>query len=88
MPIYEYDCANCSHHFETIRGFSDEPLINCPVCGEATLQKLISVSAFHLKGTGWYKPSVESKVQGSQDKQQDAKSIASTTKPEDNSDKK
>lgn len=54
MPIYEYQCTACGHHFDTIQSFKDEALIHCPVCGEASLKKLISAPAFHLKGTGWY----------------------------------
>lgn len=54
MPIYEYQCAGCGHHFEAIQSFKEEALIQCPVCGESSLKKLISAPAFHLKGTGWY----------------------------------
>lgn len=54
MPIYEYACQACGHKFDTIQNFSDEPLTDCPVCQEPTLKKLISASAFHLKGSGWY----------------------------------
>ena len=54
MPIYEYQCTACGHHFDTIQTFKEEALIHCPVCGEPTLKKLISAPAFHLKGTGWY----------------------------------
>jgi putative FmdB family regulatory protein len=54
MPIYEYQCTACGHHFDTIQTFKDEALVHCPVCNEPKLQKLISAPAFHLKGTGWY----------------------------------
>lgn len=54
MPIYEYKCGSCSHQFETIQKFSDEPLTECPACGAHTLKKLVSAAAFHLKGSGWY----------------------------------
>lgn len=54
MPIYEYECKACGHIFDTIQSFSEEPLTNCPVCKEPELKKLISASAFHLKGSGWY----------------------------------
>jgi len=54
MPIYEYKCDKCGHQLETIQKFSDPPLQECPACGERTLTKLISASAFQLKGTGWY----------------------------------
>jgi putative FmdB family regulatory protein len=53
MPIYEYHCLNCHHEFERIQKFSDPPLAQCPSCA-GTVQKLISRSAFHLKGDGWY----------------------------------
>lgn len=54
MPIYEYECKACGHTFDTIQSFSEEPLTDCPVCKEPALKKLISASAFHLKGSGWY----------------------------------
>lgn len=53
MPIYEYHCLDCHHEFELIQKFSDPPLSQCPTCSGA-VQKLISRSAFHLKGDGWY----------------------------------
>ena len=53
MPIYEYRCLNCSHEFELLQKFSDPPANECPTCS-GTVQKLISRSAFHLKGDGWY----------------------------------
>ncbi len=53
MPIYEYQCQSCSHHFELRQKFSDPPADQCPECG-GTVQKLISSAAFSLKGGGWY----------------------------------
>lgn len=55
MPIYEYGCTKCEHKLEAIQKMNDEPLVKCPACGEDSLKKLISASAFHLKGSGWYK---------------------------------
>lgn len=54
MPIYEYECVACGHTFEAMQSFKDEALLDCPVCNESALKKLISTSAFHLKGSGWY----------------------------------
>ena len=52
MPIYEYRCSVCAHEFEAIRGVkADNP--TCPKC-ESSTEKKISLSAFHLKGGGWY----------------------------------
>ena len=54
MPIYEYQCEACGHILETLQKISDAPLTKCPECGEDALKKLISASAFRLKGGGWY----------------------------------
>ncbi|GBE07804.1 MAG TPA: zinc ribbon domain-containing protein [Gammaproteobacteria bacterium] len=54
MPIYEYKCEECGHQLEVIQKFSDDPLTECPKCKKQALKKMISASAFHLKGTGWY----------------------------------
>ena len=53
MPIYEYECTACGVHEEVIQKFSDKPLTTCSKCS-GKLQKLISQSSFHLKGSGWY----------------------------------
>ena len=53
MPIYEYNCLDCHHEFEVMQKFSDPPLAQCPSCS-GKVRKLISRSAFHLKGDGWY----------------------------------
>jgi putative FmdB family regulatory protein len=53
MPIYEYQCQQCSKVTEAMQKFSDAPLTQCPKC-RGDLKKLISHSTFHLKGSGWY----------------------------------
>jgi putative FmdB family regulatory protein len=53
MPIYEYRCLDCGHEFDLLQKFSDPPADTCPSCAGA-VKKLISRSAFHLKGDGWY----------------------------------
>jgi putative FmdB family regulatory protein len=53
MPIYEYECTKCGKIEEVLQHFSDKPLTKCPSCA-GKLQKLISQTTFHLKGTGWY----------------------------------
>ncbi len=54
MPIYEYRCEACGHELEAIQKISDEPLKECPACGQSGLRKLVSVAGFKLKGSGWY----------------------------------
>src|SRR6185503_20450985 len=51
--IYEYSCKKCGKTIEVIQKFSDPPLKKHQGCGGA-LTKLVSASAFQLKGTGWY----------------------------------
>ncbi len=48
MPIYEYQatnsdpaCENCRRPFELLQKVNDEPLSNCPVCGNPVI-KIIS----------------------------------------------
>ena len=53
MPLYEYQCAKCGAVTEALQRFSDKPLSKCTHCS-GKLHKLISHSAFHLKGSGWY----------------------------------
>jgi putative FmdB family regulatory protein len=52
MPIYEYSCKKCGN-FEVMQGIKEDPLKKCPTCN-AKVTKMISRSAFHLKGSGWY----------------------------------
>ena len=60
MPLYEYRCDACEHSFEALQKMSDEPLIHCPACDEATLRKLVSAGGFRLKGDGWYETDFKS----------------------------
>jgi putative FmdB family regulatory protein len=54
MPIYEYGCEQCGHVLEEWAKLDDPPPANCPKCGAPNPKKLISKTAFHLKGGGWY----------------------------------
>ncbi|MEO5355975.1 MAG: zinc ribbon domain-containing protein [Nitrospirae bacterium YQR-1] len=94
MPIYEYECTECGDVSEVIQKFNDEPLSTCTKCG-GQLKKLISNTAFVLKGEGWYvtdypskdrkaaldkeKPATESKDASVS---ADAKKPETTSKPE------
>jgi putative FmdB family regulatory protein len=54
MPIYEYRCQECGHELEKLQRMSDDPLTDCPSCGQSQLKRLVSAAAFRLKGGGWY----------------------------------
>ena len=80
MPIYEYECSSCHHHFDLMQKINEPPTTQCPQCFENTAIRLISAAGFQLKGTGWYatdykkSPSPESKpASGSESKKQDDK---------------
>lgn len=55
MPTYEYRCNACHREFEYQQRMSDDDLVKCEACGQDKLEKLISRTAFQLKGSGWYK---------------------------------
>ena len=54
MPIYEYACKKCDHRLDALQKMSDDPLLDCPECGEPALKRLLSAPRFRLKGKGWY----------------------------------
>ena len=53
MPIYEYYCEDCEKTCEYQQKISDDPMTVCEYCA-GPLKKQISLSSFHLKGSGWY----------------------------------
>ena len=54
MPVYEYECRSCGGRFEAIQKFSDPVLTQCQLCGTGEVRKILSPTAFVLKGSGWY----------------------------------
>jgi len=54
VPIYEYGCKACHREFEYEQRMSDPEKTVCEACG-GELERLISRTAFSLKGGGWYK---------------------------------
>lgn len=55
MPIYEYRCSKCGKEMEIMHKVSDPTPAVCPECqAQGSLERLVSRSAFHLKGGGWY----------------------------------
>ncbi len=54
MPIYEFLCESCGKVNERLQKLNDPPPARCDECGSKRLAKLVSRSAFQLKGGGWY----------------------------------
>lgn len=75
MPIFDYQCDACGHHFDILQKAGEGVLRKCPECGKLKLRKLLSAPSFHLKGGGWFKdPPSESKAKS------DSKSDETTPK--------
>ncbi len=53
MPIYEYKCERCGHRFEQFQSLHDKEARICEKCG-GPVRRVISRTAFVLKGSGWY----------------------------------
>jgi putative FmdB family regulatory protein len=53
LPIYEYQCTNCGRRVEMMQKITDESLQTCPSC-KGQLRRLMSLTSFQLKGSGWY----------------------------------
>lgn len=68
MPIYEYECPKCGR-FEAVQKVSEKPLKAAPECSRKdcprSAERVMSASAFHLKGSGWYKTDYASGSSGS-----------------------
>ncbi|MCC2666187.1 MAG: regulatory protein [Gammaproteobacteria bacterium] len=82
MPIYEYQCTQCSHRLESFERMTDAPLTDCPACGESSLQKLVSAAGFQLKGTGWYATDFRNNTGTVENKSENKSEDKSEVKPE------
>jgi putative FmdB family regulatory protein len=82
MPVYEYECSACGGRFEALQKMSDPVLTKCSLCNTGTVRKVLSPTAFVLKGSGWYVtdyPSADRKK--SSDAEKPASSSAETKAP-------
>ena len=91
MPIYPYVCTACGHEFDALQKISDDPLTECPECGQPTLRKRLAAPAFQLKGTGWYETDFKHGDKGKQstgtDKQGEEGKAAGTSEGKDQASK-
>ena len=97
MPIYEYACRKCDHTLDALQKMSDDPLVDCPECGEPALKRLISAPRFRLKGKGWYETDfkkdnqrnvLKSDTEPAKSDKSDEKSEKSETKKTEKTEKK
>ncbi len=80
MPLYEYQCVQCSERVEIIQRLSDPPYSHCPKCG-GDMKKLVSAPAIQFKGSGWYKTDYAAKPAGGKSESGETKSDTSEAKP-------
>ena len=56
MPLYEYRCEACGQSEEKLESLSAPEIHACPACAAAQgMKRQVSVAAFALSGSGWYK---------------------------------
>lgn len=84
MPIYEYRRLTDGEVIEVIQKPGEAPLEKCPETGDP-VEKLISRSAFQLKGAGWYvndyktKPNDSSAVPKKENAETTSENVSSST---------
>jgi len=54
MPIYEFECLNCSERFDRLQKLSDPDPDSCPQCGATGVRRRLTAPSFRLSGSGWY----------------------------------
>ncbi|MCC5788955.1 MAG: zinc ribbon domain-containing protein [Opitutales bacterium] len=55
MPTYDYICDSCGHDLEVFQSMKDDPLKDCPSCGQPALRRRIGAGAgLIFKGSGFY----------------------------------
>ncbi len=88
MPLFEYECRQCSERVELIQNFSDAPPTHCTKCG-GEMKKLFSSPAIQFKGSGFYKTDYGAKSESKSDSKSESKSeSASDSKSESKSESK
>ncbi|RLV55109.1 zinc ribbon domain-containing protein [Aeromicrobium phragmitis] len=54
MPMYQYQCSDCTEGLEVRQSFSDAALTECPSCG-GRLRKVFGSVGVVFKGSGFYR---------------------------------
>lgn len=79
MPIYEYECQSCHQVFERLQSVSQPDPEGCDLCGQGPVKKMISLSGFVLKGSGFYTTDYPSAARKTGTRAETAAPAASTT---------
>lgn len=60
MPTYHYRCPE-GHDFDLFQRMSDDPVAECPECGQEAERQLSGGAGFLFKGEGFYATDYRSK---------------------------
>lgn len=63
MPLYEYACTSCEHHFDVRHSANERPELTCPKCG-GSARKVFLAASIIFKGSGWYVTDSANKTTG------------------------
>jgi putative FmdB family regulatory protein len=55
MPIYEYQCHDCTEEFEHISIAKSDVPDHCKLCGSTKINRVMSTGSFRFKGEGSHK---------------------------------
>ncbi len=62
MPLYVYECRECSGMFEIFQGIGERRLLTCPSCGKRKLRRVPSWrGSIHFRGEGFHTTDYEHK---------------------------
>jgi putative FmdB family regulatory protein len=82
MPIYESKCKKCGKEVEMFQGVADPAAKSCKFC-RGPVHKMMSLSSFHLKGSGWYATDYGGKkAPGGEKKKEESTNSETTAKSE------
>lgn len=78
MPLYEYCCVDCQHHFDVRHSANERPELHCPCCN-GDVKKVFLATGIIFKGNGWHIKDYASKDTAST-KESDTASYTSSEK--------
>ena len=79
--IYVYQCNACGERMDKLQKISDPVLVDCPLCGQPALQKMVTAAGFRLKGSGWYETDFKTEGKRNLAGDQDAADKKADSKP-------
>ena len=72
MPTYDYECTTCGHRFELFQSMSEDPVKECPECGNGVRRLIGGGLGIIFKGSGFYVTDNRSSSGGSSDRHKPA----------------